>query len=359
MGSPRLGTSSKPMKIAIIIPCYNVAETISSVLTSIGPEVYRIYCVDDASRDRTAAVVAEQALADYRIVLIRRGANGGVGAATVTGYVAALAHGADVLVKIDGDGQMDPSHIGRFVAPLLDGSADYVKGNRFFSIETVQAMPTIRIFGNAGLSLLTKLSTGYWNIFDPANGFTAIAGNVARTLPLEKLHRRYFFESDLLFRLGINRAKIVELPIVSFYQNENSHLSELRCLFTFPLLHARNFFKRIAYNYFLRNFSVASLNLLVGTLLTLFGLTFGLIQWNRSAELGIPATAGTVMLSALPFTLGIQFILSFLSHDVAMTPSEPLQTRLAGVTVLANNARPSITEGAQEPKLQTQVEHEY
>jgi dolichol-phosphate mannosyltransferase len=345
-------------QIAVIIPCYNVSATIRSVLASIGTEVNRIYCVDDASRDNTAAVIHEEALTDKRIVLIRRESNGGVGAATMTGYSAALADDADILVKIDGDGQMDPRYIGRFVAPLLESSADYVKGNRFFNIETVQSMPPLRIIGNAGLSFFTKLSTGYWNIFDPTNGYTALAANVARTLPLKKLHQRYFFESDLLFRLAVNRAKIVELPLVSFYDQENSNLNELRCLATFPILHIRNLLKRIAYNYLLRNFSVASLNLLAGLALTLFGFVFGVVQWHRSEELGIAATAGTVMLSALPFMLGIQLLLSFLAHDVAMTPAEPLQKRLADVTVLPKEAKCAAGK-VNGSKLRAKAEHEF
>lgn len=329
-------------RIAVIIPCYNVSATIAGVLASIGPEVTHIYCIDDASRDDSASTIAKLAEVDNRIVLISRETNGGVGAATVAGYRAALADGADVLVKLDGDGQMDPRHIRRFVAPVLDRSADYVKGNRFFNIATVQSMPAMRIVGNAGLSFLTKLSTGYWNIFDPTNGYTALASNVAETLPLDQLHPRYFFESDLLFRLGVNRARVVELPLMSFYPTERSNLSELRCLATFPFLHMRNFLKRIAYNYFLRNFSVASVNLVAGVALTLFGLLFGLSQWGRSAELGLAATPGTVMLSALPFLLGIQLLLSFLAYDVAMTPSEPLQRRLADVTVLRGEPQKTL-----------------
>lgn len=327
-------------RVAVVIPCYNVAATIAGVLASIGPEVARIHCVDDASSDDTARIIAALAENDRRIALVSRTANGGVGAATVAGYRAALAEGADLIVKLDGDGQMDPRHIPRFVAPLLDRSADYVKGNRFFNIATVQSMPAARILGNAGLSFLTKLSTGYWTLFDPTNGYTALAANVARTLPLDQLHPRYFFESDLLFRLAVNRAKVIELPLMSTYSGERSHLSELRCLLTFPLLHLRNFLKRIAYNYFLRNFSIASVNLLAGVALTLFGLIFGLGQWMRSAEFGMAATPGTVMLSALPFLLGIQFLLSFLAHDIAMTPAEPLQNRLADVTILPREPWP-------------------
>ena len=142
-------------------------------------------------------------------------------------------------------------------------------------------MPFVRVFGNAGLSFLTKLSTGYWNLFDPTNGYTAIDARVAATLPMDQIAKRYFFESDLLFRLGVMRAKVVDLPMESHYGDEESNLSVTNCLCTFPWYHVRNFVKRILYNYFLRNFSVASLNLVLGLTLCGFGAAFGALSWAR------------------------------------------------------------------------------
>jgi glycosyltransferase involved in cell wall biosynthesis len=338
--------------IAVVIPCYDAAATIAGVLRAIGPEAGAIYCIDDASRDDTAAVIRRAMAADGRIRLIRRAVNGGVGAATVDGYRAAIDDGATVLVKLDADGQMDPAFVADFAAPVLSGEADYVKGNRFFDIETVRAMPLGRILGNAGLSFLTKLSTGYWTLFDPANGYTALHADVAAVLPLDRLHGRWFFESDLLFRLGVARARIVELPLAARYGEAGSHLSEWRCLLTFPWLHLRNFAKRLVYGYFLRNFSVASINLVLGTVLAGFGVGFGVDAWIASARSGTPATAGTVMLGALPFLLGMQMLLSFLAHDVAATPREPVHRRLAAHLVHARRAalrrRPAVAAPAVE-----------
>jgi dolichol-phosphate mannosyltransferase len=320
--------------VAVVIPCYKAAATIPSVLDWIGPEVSAIYCVDDASPDDTVAIVTQAMTRDDRIRLILRPANGGVGAAMVDGYRAAIADGATVVVKIDSDGQMNPALISSFVAPILSGEADYVKGNRFFAVDTVRGMPPVRIIGNAGLSFLTKLSTGYWELFDPTNGYTAIHADVAAVLPLERLHARYFFESDLLFRLSTVRARVTELPMVSTYGDERSHLNVLRCLVTFPWLHVRNFLKRLFYNYFLRNFNIASVNILVGTVLVAFGLLFGIDQWLAAARSDLAATPGTVMLSALPFLLGVQFILNFLSHDMATTPREAIHHSIAKMRVL-------------------------
>lgn len=318
-------------EIAVVIPCYDVEDSIEGVLRLIGPEVSAIYCVDDASSDGTAEAVRRRGAEDPRVVLVPRERNGGVGAATVTGMSVALERGWTVIVKIDADGQMDPGAIPEFAAPIVAGTADYVKGNRFFSLETLRGMPWRRIVGNAGVSFLSKASTGYWHLFDPTNGFTAIHADVARALPLSKLHPRYFFETDLLFRLNTIRARVVELPIPSTYGLEHSHLSEVGSLFTFPLLHLRNTLKRLVYGYFLRNFSLASLSLVVGVLLIAAGGGFGLVRWWQSIESGQPATAGTVMLAALPFLVGVQLVLSFLAYDMSMIPTEPIQRGIRGV----------------------------
>lgn len=324
------------VRIAVIIPCYCAAGTVAAVVSSIPDEVWRIYCVDDASPDDTIAAIEAVAADDARVRLVRRTTNGGVGAAVVDGMQAAIADNASVIVKIDSDGQMNPAFIPNFVAPIVAGEADFVKGNRFFVLERVRRMPPLRIFGNAGLSFISKLSTGYWDMFDPTNGYIAIQADIARLLPLEKLHRRYFFESDLLFRLSTLRARVIELPLEAIYGNETSHLNELRCLATFPFLHGRNFAKRIFYNYFLRNFSAASISLVAGLLLFAFGALFGVTHLIDSIRTGHVATAGTVMFSALPLLVGIQFLLNFLSQDVALTPTTAIHRRLATRQVLGS-----------------------
>jgi glycosyltransferase involved in cell wall biosynthesis len=335
-----LAPAAPPLRVAIVIPCYRVAGSIENVVTAIGPEAWRIYCVDDCSPDETAAAIARAAAADPRVRLVSRAANGGVGAAVVDGIRAALADEAQAIVKIDGDGQMNPAFVRHFVEPIAAGEADYVKGNRFYSLDAVARMPRRRLIGNAGLSFFAKLSSGYWDLFDPTNGYVAIHADVARLLPLDKLHPRYFFESDLLFRLATVRARIVELPIETVYEDETSHLNEWHCLMVFPLLHARNFAKRIFYNYVLRNFSVASLSLFAGLALTAFGLFFGAAEWARGLATGRTASAGTVMLSGLPLLVGVQLLLSFLAHDVALTPSAAIHRRLASRRLLSSSGSP-------------------
>ena len=193
--------------IAVVIPCYRVKSRILDVVSGIGPECQAIYVVDDGCPEGSGDHV-EAECRDPRVHVLRHERNQGVGAATLTGYQAALDGGAAVIVKLDGDGQMDPTWIPRLVRPIQDGEADYVKGNRFFDLGDLGAMPRARVLGNSLLSFASKLSSGYWNVFDPTNGFTAIHAAVARRLPLAKLSKGYFFESDLLFRLGILRAVV-------------------------------------------------------------------------------------------------------------------------------------------------------
>jgi glycosyltransferase involved in cell wall biosynthesis len=305
--------------ISVVIPSYKVINHILDVIDGIGPEVRRIYVVDDCCPEGTGAFV-QRSSKDSRVVVIFHKENQGVGGAVMTGYQAAIDDGMEVIVKVDGDGQMDPELIPLFIAPILAGEADYTKGNRFFDLEEIRSMPTIRLFGNAALSFMTKISSGYWNLFDPTNGYTAIHRDVARHLPFNKISRRYFFETDILFRLNILRAVVVDIPMDAKYGDEVSNLKISKVVGEFFVKHVRNFSKRIFYNYYLRDMSLASIELPIGLILFLFGLFFGLTHWWYSVDLGVPSSAGTVMLSALPVIVGLQLILAFLGHDISSVP---------------------------------------
>ena len=314
-------------RIAVVIPCYRVTRHIAGVLAAIGPECWRIYVVDDACPERSGDFVAANC-SDERIRILRNPTNLGVGGAVIAGYRAAIADGASVIVKIDGDGQMDPKLLRFFARPILAGEADYTKGNRFYDLRNVARMPRIRIVGNALLSVLAKLSTGYWRNFDPTNGYTAIHARVAQHLPLDKIDNRYFFETDLLFRLSTLRAVVVDVPMDAVYGDETSNLAISRIVLEFFAKHARNLALRLFYNYFLRDVSIASIELVVGTALLSFGLVFGPYHWWRSAEAGIATPVGTIMLSALAVLAGLQFVLSFLSYDIAAVPDRAMHDLL-------------------------------
>jgi dolichol-phosphate mannosyltransferase len=316
-------TRERPL-IAVVVPCYKVRNHILEVVRQLGDEVDVIYVVDDNCPDHSGKTLRE-AIDDQRVRVLFHEVNQGVGGATLTGMRQAIADGAEVIIKLDGDGQMDARLIPTFIETIRSGEADCAKGNRFYDPQGLQAMPTIRLIGNACLSFLAKLSTGYWHVFDPNNGFVAVHAEVARRLPLDKLHKRYFFETDLLFRLNTLKAKVVDVPMEANYGDEQSSLRIMQVIPTFLFGHLRNGVKRIGYNYFLRDFSVASLELVIGLALLMFGTLFGLAHWINSQT---PATAGTVMLAGLPVILGIQLLLAFLSHDIQSVPTTALHPRL-------------------------------
>jgi len=315
--------------IAAVVPCYRVSRHVLDVLAALPALVERVYVVDDACPEGSGALV-EQRCADPRVRVLRHERNQGVGGATLTGYRAALADGARVVVRLDGDGQMDPQLIPRLVRPVLEGEADYAKGNRFFHVEGLAAMPWGRLLGNALLSFASKLSTGYWQSFDPTNGFTAIHADVLRELPLDKLARGWFFESDLLFRLGVLRAVVCDVPMPARYGDERSSLRPHRVAAGFAARHASNTAKRLFYGYYLRGFSVASLEIALGLVLLAFGGWVGVSAWIDGSARNVPATSGTVMLAALPVLAGLQLVLAFLSYDMQNVPREVLHRRLAG-----------------------------
>jgi glycosyltransferase involved in cell wall biosynthesis len=316
-----------PNSVAVVIPSYKVTRHILGVIAGIGPEVARIYVVDDKCPDGSGAFVRANC-EDARVMVIEHEQNQGVGGAVMSGYRAAIAEGAAVIVKVDGDGQMDGRLIPDFVAPILAGEADYTKGNRFFNLEQIGSMPLTRLVGNAILSFLTKLSSGYWDLFDPTNGYTAIHADAARYLPFDKISRRYFFETDMLFRLNTLGAVVTDVPMDAVYGDEVSNLKISRIATEFAAKHVRNFIKRLFYNYYLRNMSLASIELPLGIASLLFGSVFGITHWIDAVRHGQATPAGTVMVAALPVIMGVQLILAFLAYDIASVPRRPLHKKI-------------------------------
>lgn len=327
-------------RIAVVLPCYKAREHVLEVVAGIGPEVFLIVAVDDACPEGTGRLIRERCT-DPRVVVVDNPTNLGVGGATLHGYRVALERGADIVVKMDSDGQMDPALLPAIVHPVAEGLADYAKGNRFFHIDGLQEMPGVRVFGNAGLSFLSKFSTGYWNIFDPANGYTAIHRVALSALPMDRIDNRYFFESDMLFRLYLAGAVVMDVPMAARYGTEVSNLHVGHVAMPFLFKNLRNFAKRVFYRYFLRDVNFGTLELVVGTLLLLFGSVFGLVKWIDSATSGIPATAGQVMLTGLPILVGVQMILGFFSFDFQAVPRVPLQVILGGARLPSRKAPPA------------------
>ena len=314
--------------IAAVIPCYRVEREIQSVLCAMPPYIKHIIVVDDASPDSTADLVSDSAKRDKRISLIRHPSNLGVGGAMITGYRKALELEAQIIVKMDGDGQMDMEHLPELLSPLLDGRADYTKGNRFRDFKSLQKMPLIRRVGNMGLAFLSKAATGYWTLFDPTNGFNAIRSEVLAQLSLEEIDRSYYFETSMLAHLYLLGAVVKDVPMPARYQGEVSNLLVHRVLFEFPFKLLTTLFRRLVLKNFIYDFSMASIYLLTGLPLLLFGLIFGTYKWIQYASAGIPAPTGTVMLPTLSVLLGIQLLLSAIEIDLRSIPHEPLSSPL-------------------------------
>lgn len=315
-------------KIAVVIPMYQTEREIQTVLGGIPGFVRHIIAVDDASPDSSADLVTAAAKRDRRITLIRHAKNQGVGGAMATGFKKALELKSDLVIKVDGDGQMDPGYIPALLAPLIAGEADYAKGNRFRNFPALQKMPFIRRFGNLGLSFLTKAATGYWNIFDPTNGYFAIRAEVLAQLPLDKLDKGYFFETSMLSRLYLLGACVHDVTMPARYGGETSNLSIRRVLFEFPFKLMRTLLRRIVLKYFIFDFSMTSIYLLTGVPLLLFGLIFGIVKWIQYARLGIPAPTGTVILPTLSVILAIQILLSAIEIDLNAAPRKALSKPL-------------------------------
>ncbi len=323
-GGPAL--SLEGAGVWLVVPCYKVTGHILRVIRKTPAWFEGIVCVDDACPDKSGDFI-EANNTDPRVVVVRLPKNQGVGGAVLAGYEEAANRGARVMVKVDGDDQMDLGYAAQLVAPILLGEADYAKGNRFTSISHLTTMPTVRVLGNAALSFAAKVSTGYWNIFDPTNGYTALEANVARLIMEKRVSRRFFFETDLLYHLGTLRAVVRDVPMPARYADEVSNIRIQAIVGPFALKHLRNFAQRVVGQYFVRDFNAASVELLFGLLFSLFGVGYAL-SYMANRVPGQAASAGVVMLAALPVILGAQFLLQAMNYDVLNVPNRPIHPYL-------------------------------
>lgn len=319
----------KKINVVAVIPCHRVEAEIGLVISSLPGYLKYIIFVDDASPDETAEIVERAAKKDRRILLIRHEKNLGVGGAMLSGFQKALELEADIVVKIDGDGQMDTNHIPNLLAPILYGQADYAKGNRFRDFQALQKMPVIRRIGNMALGFLTKAATGYWNLFDPTNGFVAIHGKILAQLPLSQIDKTYYFETDMLAKLYLLGAVVKDVPIPARYGTEVSNLSISRSIFEFSAKLLRTFLRRLVLKNLLYDFSMASIYMITGVPLLLFGLLFGISKWIQYSKIGEAAPTGTVMLPTLSLIVGIQFFIAAIEIDLRSIPKEPLSGQLS------------------------------
>lgn len=321
-------------RVIVVLPAYNEARTIAEVLLGIPALVIRIVVVDDGSTDETREVAEALVEVDSRIEVVSHEYNRGVGAAMVTGFRRALELGADVVVKMDADAQMNPDDLPALIAPLVEGRGDMAKGNRFRDFAALQRMPPLRRMGNLVLSFLTKMAVGYYHCFDPCNGFLALQSEVLARVPLERLDRSYFFETSLLAELYLLGAVVIDVPMRARYGGEISHLSVPRVMRQFPWRLTKCLAKRLWLRNFIYDFNMQSVYMLASLLLLLGGIGYGGGNWLRYAWLGVGAPTGTVVIPAMLIILGFQLLLSAVQEDIRAVPQVPLTATL--------NRRPPI-----------------
>ena len=301
-------------RCCVVLPAFNEARHLAAVVAAIPAWVAGIIVVDDASTDETRAVA--ESLPDGRVSVLHLEHNEGVGGAMVRGYRAALDEGYDIIIKMDADGQMDPLDLPVLVSPLELGMAEYAKGNRFRQTGRPRGMPRLRWFGSVMLSFLTKVASGYWHVFDPQCGFTAITAPTLARLKLDGLARDFFFENDMLIRLNVVDARVIDVSTATLYGDERSSLRIGHSTWTFPLRLLRGFAWRFVKRHVVNDFGPIALLALLGGLLLVFGVVFGAYHWVESALTAKAASAGTVMIAVVPIVLGSQLLLQALVLEV-------------------------------------------
>jgi dolichol-phosphate mannosyltransferase len=306
--------------ISVVIPAYKVKSFIEEVIVSLPSFVSYVIVIDDKCPQKTGTYVESLGLKNTYVLFHEN--NQGVGGAVITGYKKAIELCSDIVVKVDGDGQMDPKYMENLVQPIIEEKADYTKGNRFKDFKALNSMPKVRLFGNSALSFLIKFASGYWNVMDPTNGYTAISKDALEGLNLEDLSKRYFFESDMLINLNIENKVVKDISIPARYGEEESSLSIKKALYQFPPKMLKGLGRRIFYKYYIYDFNMVSIYLFLGLPMLLFGLFFGTFEWVKSVSTNTEASTGTVMLAVLPIVLGTQLLLQAISIDINNIPKK-------------------------------------
>lgn len=308
-------------RIFVVIPYYNASAHIANVVRNLPDFIDSVVIVDDKSPQSLPEDAVRLALKSTTQLHILEGAvNLGVGGATKRGFQFAIDKGATIVVKMDADDQMDAKYLPELLAPIVSKKAEMAKGNRFRDIKSLKKMPFIRRSGNLGLSFLTKMATGYWNNFDPTNGYLAIRTDILKLIDFEKLSDRYFFETSILAQMYFVRARVKDVAMPAIYGDEKSSMKvwAMPVVFSFRLL--KIFIKRIIKEYFLYDFNIASVYLICGLPLFAFGIIFGIFEWIYYSSQDIGAPTGTIMIVALSIILGFQLLLQAIQYDIFNAP---------------------------------------
>jgi glycosyltransferase involved in cell wall biosynthesis len=301
-------------RLAVVVPAHDEEDLIAGTLAGVPEFVDRIYVIDDHSADETAK--RAQGAGDPRVEVISHAENEGVGAAIVTGYRRALAEGIDVTCVMAADGQMDPADLERIATPVALGEVDYAKANRLFTGQAWQLMPRHRYLGNAVLSMLTKIASGYWHVADSQSGYTAISRELLEQLDLDRVYPRYGFPNDMLVHLNVWNARVRDIPSRPIYGvGERSEIKLRRVVPTIAWLLFKGFLWRLREKYVIRDFHPLVFFYVLGILLTLAGLVLGAVE-TVLRLMGNELTTPTVVLVALLLISGSQFTLFAMWFDM-------------------------------------------
>ena len=301
-------------RVAVVVPAFDEEKLIGTTLAGIPELVDRVFVVDDASRDGTAAAAA--ATGDGRVEVIKHEKNQGVGAAIVTGYKRALDEGIDVTCVMAADNQMDPADLEAIAGPVARGEVDYAKANRLFTGRAWELIPRTRYLGNAVLSLLTKIASGYWHVADSQSGYTAVGRETLELLDLDRIYRRYGFPNDMLVHLNVWNARVRDIPSRPIYGiGERSEIKLWRVVPSIAWLLLKGFFWRMKEKYVIRDFHPLVFFYFLGILLTVAGLVLGVVE-TILRLMGNELTTPTMILVALLLISGSQFALFAMWFDM-------------------------------------------
>jgi glycosyltransferase involved in cell wall biosynthesis len=299
--------------VAVVVPAYNEDALIGSTVEGIPAFVDSIIVVDDGSKDATAARAQN---ADQRVEIISHEKNQGVGAAILTGYKRAIANGVDVTAVMAADGQMDPDDLETLVRAVALGETDYAKANRLFTGQAWQLIPRTRYLGNAALSFLTKIASGYWHVADSQSGYTAVNLETLKLLDLDRVYRRYGFPNDLLVHLNVFNRRVRDYPSRPIYGvGERSGIRLRHVVPKISWLLLKGFFWRMGQKYVIRDFHPLILFYTLGGLLFGFGIALGIAEVVLRF-LGNPITSATIVLVALLVISGLQLLLFAMWFDM-------------------------------------------
>jgi glycosyltransferase involved in cell wall biosynthesis len=300
--------------VAVVVPAYEEEALIGATIRGVPEFVDRIFVVDDASNDGTAAAARD--VGDQRVEVLAHERNSGVGAAIVTGYQRALAEGIDVACVMAADNQMDPTDLEKIAVPVVRGEVDYAKANRLISGEAWRVIPRSRYVGNAALSFLTKIASGYWHVADSQSGYTAASRGILEQLDLDRIYRGYGFPNDMLVHLNVWNARVRDIPSRPIYGvGERSGIKIRRVVPRISWLLVKGFFWRMREKYVIRDFHPLVFFYALGFLMTLLGLGLGIAEVVLRI-MGNAVSVGTVVLVALLLTFGSQFTLFAMWFDM-------------------------------------------